>query len=666
MGRLQTWGAAARRSRAAQVAAAVLALALVAGSVVLVTRSAPPPNVPPPPLPVTTRAVALGDSVPYGHGLANPYLTPQIGLSPSDISQGPSTRAYPSLVAGHLGLTMTVRATNCHLTGDQLAISGAVANGVDNTSRDGQCPVPPQPARNLADEIAATDLALAPARLILLQDGADDIDFSACLEYQLAQVLHVRFGLGHSCVAHGAVTPRIAADLSNVRRSLARAIEVVAPHASTVAVLDYYQPIPQPSQIVEGAATSGLHTNLVCSGLKPNAGSTYSAAQIVLTALNRAIAGAVADARLHHVRNVTLVDVSKAFDGHGICTADPWAFSGEPVSDTTLAADAEHILAARACSDTTALHGTISCAALTASALRAERNLQAYVWRAAHPTAAGQRAARGAGRAPAPRPRLVDGLAKRPDEGGGRVRASVLEQTTHERGADHHPVRHLADPRRLLRCRDADADTHRHVGATPDPFDDRGHVRAQVDPLPGDAHAGHGVDEAPRPLADARDAVGRGRRRHQEDGVHPRCVSLSGPGGEFLNREIGDDGPAHAGGGHRSGHPLVSGPVDQVVVGHDRDRHGRLRPRDPVEYLIGHGAPAQRPQGGFLDHRSVHHGVREGDADLDRVRPGGDDGGQRLCPVVGHSSHEVGDQEFASLFAPGPELLLELRHRRCS
>jgi hypothetical protein len=391
MGRLQTWGAAARHSRIAQVTAAVLALVLVAGSIVLVTRSAPPPSVPPPPA-VLTRAVALGDSVPYGHGLANPYLAPQIGLPAADVSQGPSRRAYPSLVAGNLGLTMSVRATNCHLTGDQLAISGAVADGADNTTRDGQCPVPPQQARNLADEIATTNLVQQPARLVLLQDGADDIDFSACLEYQLARVLGVGIGLGHSCVANGAVTPQIAHDLANVRQSLTHAIEALSPHTSTIAVLDYYQPIPEPAQIAQDTATSGLHTNLVCSGLKPNAASTYAAAQVVLAALNKAVGGAVADARLHHIKNVTLVDVSRAFDGHGICTADPWAFSGEPVSDTTLAADAEHILAAKACSETTALHGAMSCAALTASALAAERGLQDYVWRAAHPTAAGQRA----------------------------------------------------------------------------------------------------------------------------------------------------------------------------------------------------------------------------------------------------------------------------------
>src|SRR3984957_3306537 len=392
MGRLQTWGTAARRSRGFQAVVAVVVLALVAGGVVLATRSrTPAPTVAPSPA-TSTRAIALGDSVPYGHGLANPYLTPQIGLPPKAVSQGPSTAAYPSLVAGALGLTMSVRSSNCHLTGDQLSISGAVADGADNTTRDGQCPVPPQPARSLADEIAATDLVQHPARLVILQDGADDIDFSACLEYQLARVVGVGIGLGHSCVANGSVTPPIAADLANVRTSLANAIETLAPHAATIAVLDYYQPIPEPSQIAEGTAASGLRTNLVCSGLKPNAGSTFAAAQIVLSALNMAVAGAVSDARAHHVKNVTLVDVSGALDGHGVCTAQPWVFSGEPVSDATLAADAEHILAAKACSETDALHGEMSCAGLTASALAAERNLQDYVWRAAHPTAAGQRA----------------------------------------------------------------------------------------------------------------------------------------------------------------------------------------------------------------------------------------------------------------------------------
>ena len=107
MGRLQTWGAAARRSPVFWAVATVAVLALVVGGVVLATPQQP--RRPPPRPPTSTRAVALGDSVPYGHGLPNPYLTPQVGLPAAWVSQGPSTRAYPSQVARALGLTMTVR-----------------------------------------------------------------------------------------------------------------------------------------------------------------------------------------------------------------------------------------------------------------------------------------------------------------------------------------------------------------------------------------------------------------------------------------------------------------------------------------------------------------------------------------------------------------------------
>src|SRR5271157_1986481 len=169
MGRFKTWGAAARRSPVTWALGTVAVLALVAGGVVLATRpSARSTHAENPE--ASTRAVALGDSVPYGHGLHNPYLAPQVGLPPGWVSQGPATAAYPSQVAADFGLTMTVRTTNCMLTGDQLAISGAVADAADNTARDGQCPVPPQQARNLGDEVAAAALSRHPARLVLIQD----------------------------------------------------------------------------------------------------------------------------------------------------------------------------------------------------------------------------------------------------------------------------------------------------------------------------------------------------------------------------------------------------------------------------------------------------------------------------------------------------------------
>ncbi len=322
MGRLQDWGAAARRSPVFWVAAAVVVVGLAAGGVVLATSG----TAPPPPAPATSnRAVAFGDSVPYGHGLANPYLTPQVGLPPRAISQGPSALAYPSLVAQDLGLTMTVRPTNCRLVGDQLAVSGAVADPADNTAPDGQCPLPRRPARNLDDEVAAARLAERPAHLVLLQDGADDIDFSACLVYELARVLGAGVGLGTPCLgANGTPTPQLTRQLANVRTSLARAIEDIAPHTARLTVLDYYQPLPAPSQIASGTAASGMHTNLVCTGLKANANGAYAAAQVVLADLNRAITGAVADARAHDVRNVTS---RRPFDGDG----RPWPVHDRPV-----------------------------------------------------------------------------------------------------------------------------------------------------------------------------------------------------------------------------------------------------------------------------------------------------------------------------------------------
>ena len=94
MGRLQTWGAAARRSRLVQVVAAVVVARPGRRGASCWRRGARPARRPARAPPLSTRAVALGDSVPYGHGLANPYLTPQIGL--------PDRRGLPGAL--HAGL----------------------------------------------------------------------------------------------------------------------------------------------------------------------------------------------------------------------------------------------------------------------------------------------------------------------------------------------------------------------------------------------------------------------------------------------------------------------------------------------------------------------------------------------------------------------------------
>ena len=368
------------------VAIILVAVGVTAG--LLLTRSSTPPPTPPP----ATRVVALGDSVPYGHGLANPYPTPQLGLPNSAVSQGPSTQAYPSLVAHALGLTMRVRPSNCRLVGDQLSISGAVADAADNTARDAQCPRPPQLTRNLADEVAAADLAEHPARLVLIQAGADDIDFAACLENELVRVLGFDIGFGNTCVSNGKVTPEVANKLTAVRASLAATIEELSPSTKSVAVLDYYQPVPQPAQISDTSVHSHAGTNLVCTALKSNASATTAAAQVVLAALNEAIAGAVTDAEAHHVHNVRLIDVAGVMNGHGMCTADPWVFTAQGIPAMTLSGDLARILAAKACTSTDAVHPSSLCRPLQADALSTLNDLKRYVWRVAHPTADGQRA----------------------------------------------------------------------------------------------------------------------------------------------------------------------------------------------------------------------------------------------------------------------------------
>ena len=142
MDRLHSWHSAARRSPSSGLLVAVaLVVALVGRRRRAGHRGTPTPA--PTAHTTSTRAVALGDSVPYGHGLHNPYLTPQVGPARQLVSRrdrpARPTRAW---WRPHLGLTMSVRPTNCDLTGDQLAISGAVADPADNTSRDGQCPRP--------------------------------------------------------------------------------------------------------------------------------------------------------------------------------------------------------------------------------------------------------------------------------------------------------------------------------------------------------------------------------------------------------------------------------------------------------------------------------------------------------------------------------------------
>ena len=212
MGRLQTWGAAARRSPALWVGVAVAGAGAGrrrcrAGHAQRSADRPQPVDLDPRRRPRGLRPVRAraGEPVPDAAARACP---------PPGVSQGPSTRAYPSVVARALGLTMTVRPTNCKLTGDQLAISGAVADAADNTARDGQCPLPPQQARNLERRARRGGPGPRTRRgWSCCRTGPTTSTSPAASSTNSSASWASASALGTNCVVNGTVTPQVAAEL---------------------------------------------------------------------------------------------------------------------------------------------------------------------------------------------------------------------------------------------------------------------------------------------------------------------------------------------------------------------------------------------------------------------------------------------------------------------
>lgn len=330
------------------------------------------------------RYVALGDSVSYGHGLANPYTRVQIGTGTS-VSEGPSPRAWPSLVAEGLGLKMVRRSSNCAkgeslLPGDQLSVSGAQASA---TLAAEAAPTPTNapnyqcPGRNRSvqgTELPAANLAAHPARLVTIQAGADDIDFSGCLEYL---VLHNH--LGRDCANNGQVTSYVGDRLPYVKAALASIIESVSPYAHEVVVVDYYDPIPAPNDFDESSTSIGTSINSICQGLQLNKREAYNDSVTITTSLDNTIIEAVDEAKSHGYSNVLLVNISSLLAHHEMCTKDPAVFSGEAIGEDALRTDLAAIASCKAAG--------FLCSAATS----AQEDIEQHTWRAAHPNVLGQR-----------------------------------------------------------------------------------------------------------------------------------------------------------------------------------------------------------------------------------------------------------------------------------
>ena len=317
---------------------------------------------------LSNRYVALGDSVPYGHGLVDPYPYPRPGLDQNSVSQAPASNAYPGLISSDLHLAMSIRPTNCNLVGDDLAFSGAPASVNNAGSGNDQCSNFGTSVVVESDELPAAHFHDQPARLVTIQAGADDINFSGCLEREILKIPVI----GKECVSHGNVTSGVAQELANLQGALISMIQTIAPHAQEVAVLNYYQIVPNPKNFVRSSVRPSSGTlDLVCDLMAPTLSNIYSSAVIIQSALNSAIAKAVTQAELDGVKNVKLIDLTDLEQGHEMCTGKPAVFSGNPIN------------AARAAQDLALLTGVFSQSAVN--------DLKAYIWRTGHPNSFGQR-----------------------------------------------------------------------------------------------------------------------------------------------------------------------------------------------------------------------------------------------------------------------------------
>ena len=299
-------------------AAATIVVGLMAAALVSTADANTPAATPH----LSGRYIALGDGVPYGHGLANPTKTKIDGLAPN---QPPSRNAYPSRLAKTLGLTLTVRTKGCTLAGGQLAVSGAPAVADTVNSTDSDCGSTKR--HKVVDPDEISKVAKSATALVSIQVGADDLAFTGCILHELG-VASTYKPLGQSprkCTQGTGVTDTEARRITRMRVGLNSVLNTIKnrlPNAIVV-VVNYFQPIPAPSQYTT------LDKSYVCRRLADpdRLQSAYQHAVIVGDALNRNIKQALATHEKVHLVNLAL---GSGFTGHAMCTKSPYLFAGGP------------------------------------------------------------------------------------------------------------------------------------------------------------------------------------------------------------------------------------------------------------------------------------------------------------------------------------------------
>jgi hypothetical protein len=274
---------------------------------------------------------------------------------------------------------MSIRSGNCTLAGNDLAISGATAAQADARTGNDQCTGWPDSESVQQDELPAAQISSRPAELVTIQAGADDIDFSQCMAWELTKfaAFHAQ---GTRCVKNGSVIPAVTAELAHVRSALTSEIEQTAPYAKHIVVLNYYQVIPEPTEFQKSSISSGGKVDPVCWGLSHNLQGAYNDAVTLQSALNVSIDQAVSNAHSAGINNVQLVDLTDLEAGHEMCTGNPALFSGEPMPKSQFDTDLQVIIAC---------HAYFSQSCQTTEPY-AETDLANHSWRAAHPNTFGQ------------------------------------------------------------------------------------------------------------------------------------------------------------------------------------------------------------------------------------------------------------------------------------
>jgi lysophospholipase L1-like esterase len=273
---------------ARRLAPLLAALLLLVGAGAAVAQTAPPGSL----------YIALGDSVAAGHGLGNP-------TGPNAAACTRSADAYPGL------LTRSPFFTNPLGAGVSLACSGAVSANLLDLSQTAQgTPVPPQMA-------VVRALNLAPST-VTVTVGANDVGYNtvidACIREQGA-------GPEGPCAQEA---PRVVPILETLYANLVRLFgEINAlPGTQRILATGYYDPFPEDDLTNIGRALTCGPIGLGIRYAQLDGDAVLLRAY--LTLLNSTIAQAAAASGARYV------DITRAFDGHRLCSDVPWVVPPSP------------------------------------------------------------------------------------------------------------------------------------------------------------------------------------------------------------------------------------------------------------------------------------------------------------------------------------------------